>query len=368
MRFFLDICGNLFCFESESEKGENIMRKIIFILCLVFMCNCCLEARRKKNPRPDWVDNPSAEYNSLQYLSAVGFGSSRSVAEDIARANLARIFESRISSESGYDAHYSETISSSDAIFSNQTDQTAQVRVLSSLTLSNVQIGKSWTDDLGQVYAVAYLHRSSTAELYHSKIQNNSRGIMAYLARSLEEEGQWEKYALLSAADELNRENQGLISQLRIISSNEAVLVSTSLPYDPEVLSAQAQAASARISFKVLCENEEGLSLLPQIREVITNFGFRVSESAENVIRYDYSTEELSLDNPRNKYIRYQINICVYDGRQQQIFSFTDSGREAHFTFQDARERAIRTVSSKITGEFSKKLHNYLESKAMLSN
>jgi len=344
------------------------MRKII-VLFYGFLCCCCLlGAKGMGSQRPIWVDNPSAEYNPLQYLSAVGFGSSRSIAEDNARANLARIFESKISSESRHEERYSELITSSDANFSNQTDQKTQVRVLSSLTLSNVQVGKSWTDELGHVYVLVYLHRNSTAELYHSKIQDNSKKIMAYLERALEEDGQWENYALLAAADELNRENQELIAQLRIISTGDAGLISTSLPYDSEVLSMQTQAAGARISFKVVCDNKEGLALLPLIREVITNLGFRISDDADNIVRYTYSTEELSLDNPRNKYIRYQINISVSDSHAQQIFNFTDSGREAHFTFQDARERAMRTASSKITGEFNKKLHDYLASKAMISN
>jgi len=342
------------------------MRKISFVLCVIMVFVTTVSARKKQNQRPAWVDNPAMEYNTLQYLSAVGVGSNRSQAEDNARANLARIFESRISSESGYEERYQELVSGSDASFSNLTDQSARVQVLSSLTLSNVQIGASWTDDLGQVYALAYLHRSSTAELYHAKIEDNRRKVMALLSRTLELEGSWDRFALLSSADALSRENQNLIAQLRIISSDDAVLAATSMPYDPEVLSAQAQAAGAEISFEVICEAQEGQALLPQIREVITNLGFRVAPNSLNQVRYSYSTEELSLDNPRNKYIRYQVSISVLDDHGHQIFTFTDGGREAHFTFQDARERALRTVSGKLSSEFNGKLKSYLQDKAMI--
>lgn len=341
------------------------MSKFSLILCLASLIFwVTLDGKKEKNPRPAWVDNPALEYHALQYLSAVGIGSTRAHAEDNARANLAKIFQTKVSSSSGYEERYQELVDSENSSFSNQTEQSATVKVLSSQTLSNVKIGPSWTDDLGRVYALAYLHRSSTAEIQRRMIEDNSKQIMALLTRAVESSTIWENYALLSAAEKISQTNQELLAQMRILSSDEAALIS--LPYDAEILSAQMDAIKQKISFNVSSTDDEALPLLTQVKEVITNLGFKVSENAENQIRVSYQTQELNLDNPTYKYIRYQMNISVIDHQGREMFNFSDSNREAHFSFADAKDRALRTAAEKISQDFKQKFQSYLLSQNLL--
>lgn len=341
------------------------MSKFSLILCLASLVFwVTLDGKKDKNPRPAWVDNPALEYHARQYLSAVGIGSNRAQAEDNARANLAKIFQTKVSSSSGYEERYQELVDSENSSFSNQTEQSASVEVLSSQTLSNVKIGPSWTDDLGRVYVLAYLHRSSTAEIQRSIIEDNGRQIMALLARAVESSAIWENYALLSAAEKISRTNQELLTQMRILSSDEATFIT--LPYDAEILSAQIDAIKQKISFDIIGTDDEALPLLPQIKEVINSFGFKISENAENQIRISYQTQELNLDNPNYKYIRYQMNIAVIDHQGCEMFNFSDSNREAHFSFSDARDRALRTAAEKISQDFKQNFEAFLQSQSLL--
>ncbi|MCB5272360.1 MAG: hypothetical protein LHW56_11025 [Candidatus Cloacimonetes bacterium] len=335
------------------------MRKLQVMICLLLLFSSVLDAKKKVRERPAWVDNPAIEYNPTLYLSAVGCGSNRAQAEDNARANLAKIFSSRIHSESGFEQRYQELISKSEANFSAELDQSARVKVMSSQTLSNIHIGKSWTDDLGQVYAAAYLNRSLTAELYRRNIEDNAARIMALLNSGLESQDNWETFAALNAAGILNVQNQQLISQLRIISLDEASFIR--LPYDPEVLMAQQQAAGRKITFRVESEGEAAQALLPNLQEVFTNLGFGVSELAVNLVKISLNIEDLKLENPRNKYVRYQLSIMVTDEVGKQLLHYNAAGREAHLSFAEARSRVQRTAAEKIAGEFAQKLQAYLD-------
>ncbi|MDD3534380.1 MAG: LPP20 family lipoprotein [Candidatus Cloacimonetes bacterium] len=337
------------------------MRKLPVIICLLMLFGCALGARKKAKDRPAWVDNPAIEYNTTLYLIAVGSGSNRSQAEDNARANLAKIFSSRIHSESDFEQRYQEIISESSANYAAELDQSDRVKVISSQTLSNIQIGKSWTDDLGQVYTVAYLNRTLTAELYRSKIEGNAARIMSLLNSVLESQGQWETFATLNAASALDFECEQLISQLRIIRMEEADFIH--LPYDPQVLQAQLHAAGRKILFRVQGEGEAAQALIPNLQEVVTNLGFGVSDTAQNLIQMSLNIEELKLETPRNKYVRYQLTITVTDEKGKQLLNFNDAGREAHFSFAEASSRVQRTASEKITGEFAQKLQAYLNGK-----
>lgn len=337
------------------------MRKLPVIMCLLMLFSAALGAKKKANDRPAWVDNPAIEYNTTLYLSAVGCGSSRAQAEDNARANLAKIFSSRIHSESGFEQRYQEIISESAASYSAALDQSAQVKVVSSQTLSNIQIGKSWTDHLGQVYAAAYLNRTLTAELYRSNIEDNAARIMTLLQSGLESHDNWETFATLNAARALDSQNGQLISQLRIISLDEAGFIR--LPYDPEVLQAQLQATGRKILFRVQGEGEAARALIPNLQEVVTNLGFGVSDTAMNLIKICLNIEELKMENPRNKYVRYQLSIIMTDEMGKQLLNYNDAGREAHLSFEEARSRVHRTASEKIANEFAKKLQAYLDGK-----
>lgn len=337
------------------------MRKLPVIICLLMLFSTVLVAKKKAKDRPAWVDNPAIEYNTTLYLSAVGCGSNRAQAEDNARANLAKIFSTSIQSESGFEQRYQELISDSAANYSTELDQSARVKVMSSQTLSNIQIGKSWTDELGQTYAAAYLNRTLTAELYRSNIEDKAARIMALLNSVLDSQDNWEIFATLNAAGTLNAQNGLLISQLRIISLDEAN--SIHLPYDPEVLMAQQHAAGRRITFRVESEDEAAQALLPNLQEVVTNLGFGVSDLALNLIKICLSVEDLALENPRNKYVRYQMNILVTDETGKQLLNYNAAGREAHLSFAEARSRAQRTASEKIGNEFAQKLQAYLDGK-----
>ncbi|HNQ43926.1 MAG TPA: LPP20 family lipoprotein, partial [Candidatus Cloacimonadota bacterium] len=343
-------CHKLFC--------EVIMRKLTMLIISLILVSGAHAAKDKN--RPQWVDNPASEYNDMMYMSTVGAGDSRSEAEDNARANLAKIFSTTISAETTTEQRYQEIIAGKSLSFTSQTDQTDKLKVSSNQNLINIQIGKTWTDKLGQVYALAYLHRASTAALYEEMILENSRRILALLSRSQESGDIWSRYASLSAAGVIDQKNGELLEQLRIISLDAAT--SLDLLYNRDALRKQILDTGKGITLQIFMEGDTDNKVLPSIESAINSLGFALAPNAENTIRCNVSFEDLDMQS-NQKYIRYQFNLAVMDAQDQQILSFNDSGREAHFTAEEAKARAIRTLQSKITGDFTRQFQAFLDSK-----
>lgn len=334
------------------------MPKFLLVIVSLIIATSAFAAKDKN--RPQWVDNPSTEYNNMMYMSTVGTGGSRAEAEDNARANLAKIFSTSISAETTTVQRYQEIASGKSLSFTSQTDQTDKLKVTSIQNLYNIQIGKTWTDKLGQVYALAYLHRLSTASLYEDMILDHSRKIQALILRSQESKDIWSKYASLSAAGVLDAKNAELIDQLRIISLDSAT--SLKLPYDRDSLRKQISDTGKAITLQVVMEGDPDGKVLPILESALTSLGFALSPSAENIIRCSVSFENLDMQS-NQKYVRYQLSISVTDNLDQQILTFSDSGREAHFTAEEAKARAIRTLQTKISGDFSKQFQAFLDSR-----
>ncbi|MDD3563644.1 MAG: hypothetical protein PHR32_08235, partial [Candidatus Cloacimonetes bacterium] len=79
------------------------------------------------------------------------------------------------------------------------------------------------------------------------------------------------------------------------------------------------------------------------------------------LVKTSLNIEDLKLENPRNKYVRYQLSIMVTDEMGKQLLHYNAAGREAHLSFAEARSRVQRTASEKIATEFAQKLQAYLD-------
>lgn len=162
---------------------------------------------------PDWMANPKAVYPEAQYLVAVGEGDTRHAAENAADANLSRIFEANIHS----DERLLDQSRESGGAFERTTDFTADINILSSQTLHNIQHAESWRDERARVHAVAYLDRRETAAIYRGMIDEKNARVHFLMAQAEQSASLLKKYAALRAAGRHAAESKLLLSQLKVI-------------------------------------------------------------------------------------------------------------------------------------------------------
>lgn len=114
--------------------------------------------------RPDWLSGDSLEWPSSLYVTGVGQADQRSTAEERARAELARVFSTKVVARTqALEEERSAKVGAASEV-RHQAVRTDDVRTSTSRELVGVRIAASWEDpQTRQQYALAVLDRREAA-------------------------------------------------------------------------------------------------------------------------------------------------------------------------------------------------------------
>lgn len=338
------------------------MKKNILLLLIPFLIlACAAQAKGKsgKNSEPEWVQNPKSLYPDQMYLTAIGEGDSRSEAENYAAANLARIFQVKVTTDETYKQRYQELTRSGKTDFEDLTDISKNVNLQSAETLYNIQFAESFTDKMGRVKVLAYLNRWQTAELYEERINTNSSKISDFLAMADSAKDPMIRYAALSAAVAVSTDSEVLLRQLDIISPSTKEFLE--INYNHQQISRELAEQARRISFLVDIENDSESKITIMLTEMLTSLGFVMSEHALLTTQGLILFEETDLNRDDFQFVRYDFQVKILDEAGNTIAALSEKGKEGHTTYFEARERAIRKIGEKISTSFKPMLISYFD-------
>ncbi|MEA2097293.1 MAG: hypothetical protein U9P73_11475 [Candidatus Cloacimonadota bacterium] len=335
------------------------MKKTFLLsIILILILSCAAHAKKRKDSKPEWLKNPKAVYSEQMFLTAVGEGDSRRDAESMAAGNLARIFESNIKAEETVNQRYMELTKNDKTDFEEQTDVSKSVNIKSQQTLFNIQYGESYTDDVGRIYAIVYLNRMKTAEIYENKINKNAARIDYFMGIADKSGDPILRYAAMNAASAVSSINELLIAQLTIIFPSAIDMLE--INYNHNKIVKDANSAAANVSCKITIQNDEENKIAIMLEELVNDLGFVLFK--ESVLRIDGNIILEKTDLKRDlEFIRYELQINVKDNKDNVIVSMSEKGREGHVSVSEAKARAIRTLSKKINKQLKKKLIAYFD-------
>lgn len=331
-------------------------RSILFTLLALIFVNCSVYAKKQKPPT--WLNNPKTAYPEQKYLSAIGEADSRSSAENMAAANLARIFESRVKTDQTFSQRYKELNKDGKISFEDESLALQNVNISADQTLMNIEFGESYTDELGRVFVIAYLDRFKTGKIYEQRINDNTQKIMNYLKMADESFDLLSDYAALSAATAFSLHNEILIEQLGIIFPSGKELLE--LPYNHIDLMKQASETAQQIGFKVDIKNDADNKISILISELMNDLGFVISDNYLLLAKGNVLLEETDLKR-EEKFVRYELQLQVEDLAGNIILTLAEKGREGHISYSEARERAVRAIEKKIKKELNNKIISYFD-------
>lgn len=333
------------------------MKKIVYlILIIIFVVGCSSNIVKDKNAKPDWIDNPKAKYPEGMYLAAVGYGSSRRAAEADAMGSVARIFKTDVKANSQYSERWSELESTKQedevTLFS---ENTKDIFISAEQDLINIEIGETYTDDLGRVFALAYIHRSRTADIYDEKITQTDEMVTYYLNKYEETRDKYRKYSYLGVASIFAYQNQNLLNQLAIISPNEYDMVGVRDRL-PEITTKMRDIAS-QISFSIKIDSDQDDIITNTIKEIINEMNFNIiKENAALQIAGSFSYQDVDLGRSA-EFVRYEFNLSINDNSNNTVLSINEKGRSGGIS----RSEAIAKSKSTIVNELKKKLQMRIE-------
>lgn len=124
--------------------------------------------------KPAWINGNSQAYPTEHYLIGRGEADHAAVARDRARADLAKVFEVRISEQSRDITEYSSTTGSGEQTRASlESAISRQISTRTDQTLSHIQIAEIWQDpETGRHYALAVLDRLKAGQQLREEIRH----------------------------------------------------------------------------------------------------------------------------------------------------------------------------------------------------
>ncbi len=337
-------------YDRQLERGKII--RVYLCLSVILLSGCTSLTGRGT---PDWVLNPKTVYPENQYLVAIGEGDTRRAAENSAAANLARIFEARIESDERILDRSRETENS----FERTTDFTANINILSSQTLYNIQHAEAWSDEKGRVHAVAYLNRRETAAIYRDKINEQTTLVNFLLAQSEQTEDLLKKYAVLRAATRHATEANYLLQQLKVIHPRS---IPNSTPSYTERKIQKTLAETARkIRVDINVAGDDAQRITSALEELITRYGFVIGTPAVLKIVGSISVDDTGQRTADLVFVRYSLALQIREADGTVLVSINEKGREGHISLGEARIRSFRTLENIIRPSGAQRLDAYFD-------
>ena len=309
--------------------------------------------------------NPNEAYNNTLYLVAVGSGDSLEQARQSALSTLLQQIEVNIDANFETNESYREQ--------SDSTDITTQIfdssKSSSEGTLIAVEYGESHQDNVGRLYAIAYINRQKVANIYRDRIEKNSKEIEQTLQRATKKET-LEKYAQYLKALDIAKKNQTLIQQLEVISPTSASTSQqqdTSISTIRELLRSTAQSLQFSINASIT-NTEETIStdlnnkLSLAVYELLNSLQFQV---VTNRAKYQASTS-VQWNEEVNDYptifwnINFQISEALNENNVVTIISKNQRGRSKGINVEAARRLAINDISVVLNKTFIEYIKNQL--------
>jgi hypothetical protein len=323
---------------------------------------------------PDWVNSESPKYPRERYLTGVGYGDERKVAEDGAYAAISKIFQVSIRSKTQEWEEYLQFSGSGDEpqakdrvsrkIFMDQLTQVSTDKVL-----ENVAIAEVWVDTKSQrTYALAVMDRVQSAAVIRGRIDMLDRQV-----RTL-----FESATRNGLADEPERTGSRLQTVRDLHAAFKALLLREGLNTDLKIISQDGHGVESPLSltqvgqalrgalsrdFHVALELSGPYSerIRPAILQGLTEEGFVVidrealqpgqEKAVEDVlVKGQMALKPLQLQG--RPFFRWSVQFTLIDRSNDRVFGdMTRTGREGHLKAEEAETRAVRAAQRVVQEE-----------------
>ena len=135
------------------------------------LAGCAIQPGQRD--RPDWIDGQASAWPASRYLTGQGTGSTRALAENRARADLALVLEARIAAELRDETRFEASSADTGPAAGELTSRvTRKITARTNQVIRGIEIADVWrAPDGGEYHALAVLERWSAQRLLQGEIR-----------------------------------------------------------------------------------------------------------------------------------------------------------------------------------------------------
>jgi hypothetical protein len=310
-------------------------------------------------PRPAWLDSVEAVYNRQRYLAAVGYASSREMAEKNALGNLAGIFGQSIQADQTVSTTYREAVKNGGAAqWSENTTLENIIHTSASMdTLAGAEIRSVWFDGKSVYYAAAVMEKAKASALYTGMITANQAMIANLVAMNQTEKNSLDGFSRFQFAATVADINVSYGNALKVLDAPVPAAIETGDKYRLE-----AAAIARSIPVGVTVKNDRAGRIRGAFAKALADLGFRNGGGdSRYMVEADLTLSEVQYPNQRNQFARYEVAANLVDrGAKTALVPYNINGREGHSTLAEAENRAVAAAEQKIGEEYKTVISAYL--------
>lgn len=336
-----------------------MMKRILFLF-LLLLHVACGAAKKELSDFPSWVHNPYSKYNKTFYFAAVGNSDTKKGAEKDAYANISKIIQTKITSNESLEQEYVEE-TGKEIQTREQLNQYTNLQT--NQTLKNIKIAKTYYDqNEANYYALAYLNRTETANIYENEISDKSIEINNYYQQYQNASDKLQKLQFLKKALSLTQQNQYLNSQLRVISHTGQTV---KLPYNLSKLISEKMQLTNTIQVSITPKGAFKEKLKNYISYALEEVGFSVintnNYNADFELIANFEIQKANLNRKNLFFVNWYLNIdFINNFTKKSELTFNKSGRSGQINLQQAKQRAIMEIENVVKTDFVNYCNNKL--------
>lgn len=230
--------------------------------------------------RPEWVDGSAeSKYPVNRYLVGTGQGDSAALARDRARADLVKVFETRIVEQSEDVSEAAQTWSGGNTAVQQAESSIRRVLTTSSEhAVEGIRIAEAWADDTGRHHALAVLERGPASIRLRARIDELDQASDRLVAAAGAEADPLRRIGLASAAVANQRERSVYQRYLRVLDP-----AGVGLPPGHGLgrLIQDRERLAARIRFAVRADGADADAVERLLTAALVDGGYRLATLAE---------------------------------------------------------------------------------------
>ena len=328
--------------------------------------------------KPAWIDGVSPDYPSGQYLTGVGQGDNRAVADDRAYAALARVFKAEVSAQSKDWESYVVVEQRGTSHDERRLALDQLTRVSTDKVLENAKIVDRWYDAKRNLYyALGGMHRAQAESALMERLTDLDHSVQSDVQEAHQTSDKLAKVRALRRASRNLVLRETYNADLRVIRASGQ---GTAAAYRVQDLIRELEDyLSANL---VLVVNVTGDHVEPVERaltEGLVKEGLHVATMSsgtdaaasashanpELLVRGMVRVWPIDVRDPQFTYVRWCSDFEVVDLAGQQIVgAISKGGKEGHLSEREATAKVIRVMQQDLSSDVAKAIaaHVYGES------
>jgi LPP20 lipoprotein len=328
--------------------------------------------------KPAWIDGISPDYPSAQYLTGVGQGDNRAVAEDQAYAALARIFKAEVSAQSKDWESYLLVEQRGTSRDERRLTLDNLTRVSTDKVLENVKIVDRWYDPRkGLYYALGGMHRAQAETAFMERMTDLDHSVQSDVDEAHRTSDKLAKVRALRRATRNLVLRETYNADLRVIRASGQ---GTAPAYRVQELTRELEDyLSSNLVLAVTVTGDQIEPVQRALTEGLIKEGLHVTSLSsatdpqmgasgpvpELLVRGMVRVWPIDIRDPQFIYVRWCSDFEVIDVRSRQVVgAISKGGKEGHLSEREATAKVIRVMQQDMSADVAKAIaaHVYGES------